>query len=123
MSGGVRGRPATYGCIHSKLAQRRAPHHAVEELLTHLEGSAETVLKVPLGDPDWGPQPQLGPWKPPNATRWHGGRLRRSCVRHGSANVSPTRPCLPRIWPSGPIIGFAGSDSGAGLRLGPRTEN
>ncbi|MFF3312820.1 DUF4238 domain-containing protein [Streptomyces sp. NPDC002952] len=29
------------------------PHHAAEELFTHLEGRAETVLKVLLDDPHW----------------------------------------------------------------------
>ncbi|MGW8748402.1 DUF4238 domain-containing protein [Streptomyces sp. NPDC055794] len=34
------------------------PHHAAEELFTHLEGRAETVLKVLLDDPDWALSPQ-----------------------------------------------------------------
>ncbi|MFD8963395.1 DUF4238 domain-containing protein [Streptomyces sp. NPDC059568] len=34
------------------------PHHAVEELFTHLEGRAETVLKVVLEDPDWALTPK-----------------------------------------------------------------
>lgn len=39
------------------IAPDGAPHHAAEELFTHLEGHAATVLKVLLDDPDWALSP------------------------------------------------------------------